>query len=160
MPKLRRVETADHAAVLDLNQRNVVALAPMDEERLHEIERLADRFDVIEVDGEFGGFVVTFGPLSTYDSQNYRWFTQRHDRDFYYLDRIALSASHRRRGLGSFVYDELEAVARPYGRLALEINLVPRNDVSLTFHDRRGYVEVGRLGDAQHLVSLREKRLR
>jgi len=160
VPKLRRVETADHAAVLDLNQRNVVALAPMDEERLHEIERQADRFDVIEVDGEFGGFVVTFGPASTYDSPNYRWFAERHDRDFYYLDRIALAESHRRRGLGSFVYDEIEAVARPYGRLALEINLVPRNDVSLTFHDRRGYVEVGRLGDAQHLVSLREKRLR
>jgi len=30
---------------------------------------------------------------------------------------------------------------------------------SLLFHERRGYVEVGRLGDAQHLVSLMEKRL-
>jgi predicted GNAT superfamily acetyltransferase len=57
------------------------------------------------------------------------------------------------------VYDELEDVARRYGRLALEVNLVPRNDVSLAFHDRRGYVEVGRLGDDAHLVSLMEKRL-
>jgi predicted GNAT superfamily acetyltransferase len=41
----------------------------------------------------------------------------------------------------------------------LEVNLVPRNDVSLAFHDRRGYVEVGRLGDHAHLVSLMEKHL-
>lgn len=159
MPKLRRIEPGDHADVLALNEANVTALAPMDEARLLELDRLADRFDVIDVDGEFGGFVITFGPGTTYDSENYRWFSERHDRRFYYLDRIVLADRHRRQGLGSFVYDELEQVARPYGRLALEVNLVPRNDVSLAFHDRRGYVEVGRLGDEAHLVSLREKKL-
>ena len=159
MPKLRRIEPSDHADVLALNHANVHALAPMDQARLEELDRLADRFDVIDVDGEFGGFVVTFGPGSAYDSENYRWFTERHDRDFYYLDRIVLADAHRRRGIGTFVYDEIEALARPYGRLALEVNLVPRNDISLAFHDRRGYVEVGRLGDETHLVSLKETRL-
>ena len=159
MPKLRRIEPADHAQVLALNEANVEALAPMDEDRLLELDKLADRFDVIDLDGKFGGFVVTFGPGTAYDSENYRWFAERHDRNFYYLDRIVLADSHRRRGLGTFVYDEIERVARAYGRLALEVNLVPRNDVSLSFHDRRGYVEVGRLGDEAHLVSLMEKRL-
>ena len=159
MPKLRRIEPADHAQVLALNEANVEALAPMDEDRLLELDKLADRFDVIDLDGRFGGFVVTFGPGTAYDSENYRWFAERHDRNFYYLDRIVLADSHRRRGLGTFVYDEIERVARAYGRLALEVNLVPRNDVSLSFHDRRGYVEVGRLGDEAHLVSLMEKRL-
>lgn len=158
MPKLRRIEPADHAQVLALNEANVEALAPMDEARLVALDRIADRFDVIDVDGEFGGFVITFGPGSSYDSENYRWFSERH-RDFYYLDRIVLAEEHRRRGLGTFVYDEIEHVARRYGRLGLEVNLVPRNDISLAFHDRRGYVEVGRLGDAAHLVSLMEKRL-
>ena len=159
MPKLRRVEPHDHAEVLALNEANVVKLAPMDEARLLELDKLADRFDVIDVDGEFGGFVITFAPGSAYDSENYRWFTERYDGHFYYLDRIVLADEHRRQGLGSFVYDELEQVARRYGRLALEVNLVPRNDASLAFHDRRGYVEVGRLGDEAHLVSLMEKRL-
>lgn len=159
MPKLRRIRPADHAEVLALNQANVVKLAPMDEARLRQLDGWADRFDVIDVDGEFGGFVVTFAPGSAYDSENYRWFAERHDRSFYYLDRIVLADSHRRQGLGTFVYDELERVARRYGRLALEVNLVPRNDGSLAFHDRRGYVEVGRLGDAAHLVSLMEKEL-
>ncbi|HEX6249206.1 MAG TPA: GNAT family N-acetyltransferase [Nocardioidaceae bacterium] len=158
MPKLRPVDPADHADVLALNDANVVKLAPMDEARLVALERIADRFDVIDVDGEFGGFVITFAPGTSYDSENYRWFSERYDR-FYYLDRIVLEPHHRRQGLGSFVYDELEHVARSYGRLTLEVNLVPRNDASLAFHARRGYVEVGRLGDPAHLVSLMEKRL-
>jgi predicted GNAT superfamily acetyltransferase len=159
VPKLRSVEPGDHADVLALNEANVAALAPMDEARLVELDRLADRFDVLDVDGAFGGFVVTFAPGTSYDSENYRWFTERYDGRFYYLDRIVLAEDFRRRGLGGFVYDELEHVARGYGRLALEVNLVPRNEVSLAFHDRRGYVEVGRLGDEAHLVSLMEKRL-
>lgn len=159
MPKLRPVEYDDHADVLALNAANVVKLAPMDEARLLQLQQWADRFDVVEVDGRFGGFVITFAPGSPYDSENYRWFGERHGDRFYYLDRIVLAVEHRRRGLGTFVYDEIERVARRYGRLALEVNLVPRNDASLAFHDRRGYVEVGQLGDHDHLVAMMEKQL-
>jgi len=145
--------------VLRLNEENVQALAAMDRDRLLALEMWADRFDVVEVDGRFAGFVVTFAPGTAYDSENYRWFTERHDDRFYYLDRIVLDDRFRRRGLGGFVYDEMEDVARKHGRLCLEVNLLPRNDASLAFHDRRGFVEVGRLGDDTHLVSLMEKEL-
>lgn len=157
MPRLRPLSDDDVEAVLALNHRNVAALAPMDESRLRQLQGWADRFDVVEHDGAFAGFVVTFAPGSPYDSENYRWFAERHVRGFYYLDRIVLHESVRRQGLGGFVYDALEAVARRHGRMALEVNLVPRNDASLAFHARRGYAEVGRLGDEQHLVALMEK---
>ena len=158
MPDLRPLRETDVADVLTLNERNVVKLAPMDEARLHELRGLADRLDVLDVDGAFAGFVITFPPGSTYNSENYRWFRERHRR-FYYLDRIVLHEDFRRRGLGGFVYDELERVATPYQRLSLEVNLVPRNDASLAFHEARGYKEVGRLGDEAHLVALMEKSL-
>ncbi len=158
MPDLRPLRETDVADVLTLNERNVVKLAAMDEARLHELRGLADRFDVLDVDGAFAGFVITFAPGTAYDSENYRWFTERHRR-FYYLDRIVLDEGFRRRGLGSFVYDEVERVAAPYKRLALEVNLVPRNDASLAFHEARGYKAVGRLGDHEHLVALMEKSL-
>jgi uncharacterized protein len=157
VPSLRPATDADVAAILALNARNVVKLAPMDAARLDELRALADRVDVVDVDGGFGGFVITFGPGTTYDSDNYRWFTDRHGDGFYYLDRIVLHEDFRRRGLGGFVYDEVEAIARKHGRMALEVNLVPRNDASLAFHRARGYVEVGQLGDEDHLVSLLEK---
>jgi uncharacterized protein len=155
---LRPLRDTDVADVLALNEANVTNLAAMDEAKLHELKNIADRFDVLDVDGGFGGFVITFAQGAPYDSDNYRWFGARHRR-FYYLDRIVLHESFRRRRLGTFVYDEIERVAAPYGLLALEGNLVPRNDASLAFHAGRGYVEVGRLGDEQHLVSMMEKGL-
>ena len=158
MPTLRPITPSDVDDVLALNERNVVKLAPLDGDRLAEIQVWADRVDVLDVDGAFAGFVVTFGPGSPYDSDNYRWFTDRFD-DFYYLDRIVLHEDFRRQGLGGFVYDEVEETARKHGRLALEVNLVPRNDASLAFHASRGFVEVGRLGDDDHLVSLQVKEL-
>lgn len=159
MPALRPITDADHDLVLALNEANVTMLAPLDPDRLRDLEKLADRLDVVELDGEVAGFVITFGPGAAYDSENYRWFAERHGDRFYYLDRIVLDDRFRRRGLGSFVYDAVERLAAPYGRLALEVNLRPRNDVSLAFHDRRGFTEVGRLGGGQKLVSLMEKRL-
>ena len=159
MPVLRRITESDFDDVLALNAVNVQALAPMDEPRLHQLRGWADRFDVVEVDGAFAGFVVTFAAGSAYASENYRWFTDRFGDRFYYLDRIVLDDRFRRRGLGGFVYDDVEGAAARYDRLALEVNLVPRNEPSLAFHGERGYREVGRLGDEEHLVSLMEKRL-
>lgn len=161
--RLRPVSDADRADVLALNEAEVAMLAPMDEPRFHELRGLADRFDVVEVDDAFGGFVLTFTPGSSYDSENYRWFARRHGDRFCYLDRFVLLASQRRRGIGARVYDEVEAAATAYGRITLEVNLIPRNDASLAFHARRGYQEVGRLGNDHghdaHLVSLMEKSL-
>ena len=153
---LRPVTESDHDEVLALNLAEVVKLAPMDQARLLQLQGWADRFDVIEVDGHFGGFVVTVAPGTAYDSENYAWFTERYD-SFYYLDRVVLHPHVRRRGVGGRVYDELESVASAFGRLTLEVNLDPPNDVSLAFHAGRGYAEVGRLGDEGHLVSLMSK---
>ena len=158
MPDLRPLRDTDVADVLTLNHANVSALSPLDESRLWALRQLADRVDILDVEGVFAGFVMTFASGAAYDSGNYRWFSDRHER-FYYLDRIVLVESFRRRGLGGFVYDEVERVATPYGRLCLEVNLVPRNEGSLAFHAARGYVEVGRTGDEEHLVSMMEKQL-
>jgi uncharacterized protein len=155
---LRPLVEDDVADVLALNERNVVKLAPMDEERLAGLRTLADRCDVVDVDGRFAGFVMTFGAGTSYDSENYRWFSQRHE-SFYYLDRIVLHEDFRRQGYGGQVYDLVESVAAPYGRLALEVNVVPPNAASLAFHAARGYREVGRLGDHDHMVVLLEKEL-
>ncbi len=145
--------------LLALNLAEEVFLAPMDPDRLDYLRSRADRLAVVEVDGDPSGFVVTIRPGSDYDSVNYRWFSRRWGEDFYYLDRIALAPSVRRRGVASRVYDEVEALAATYGRLALEVNLLPPNPASLAFHTGRGYAEVGRLGDDDHLVVLLVKDL-
>ena len=68
---------------------------------------------MIDVDGAFAGFVITFAAGSAYDGENFAWFSERYD-DFCYLDRVVIHEDFRRRGLGSLVYDELEsACGRP-----------------------------------------------
>jgi predicted GNAT superfamily acetyltransferase len=157
---LRPIEPRDHAAVLALNHTNVDLLSPLDEVRLHELLTLSDRADVVDVDGAVAGFVMTFGPATTYDSANYVEFTQRYGSEFYYLDRVAIDEAFRRRGLAALVYDEIERVAAPYSRLTLEVNIQPPNEASLAFHLARGFVEVGTLGDQTKAVSLMSKELR
>ena len=158
-PRLRPVTDDDVDDVLALNERNVTALAPLTVDRLDLLRGWADRADVIDVAGRFAGFVLTMPPGTDYDSENYRWFTERYADRFAYLDRIVLHEDFRRRGLGSFVYDAVEAHAAPYTRMVLEVNVMPRNEASLAFHAHRGYLEVGRLGDHLHQVSLMEKPL-
>lgn len=157
--RLRPITPDDVPTILDLNERDVHLLAPMDAARLEQLRGLAERADVIDVEGQVAGFVLTFGPGSDYDSENYRWHAERFGDRFAYLDRIVIATPFRRRGLGRFVYDELESAAMPHGRMTLEVNVDPPNEGSLAFHAGRGYVEVGRLGDPGHVVALMVKEL-
>ena len=98
-------------------------------------------------------------PRANYGSTNYALFSSRYD-DFVYLDRVAVAPAYRGQNVGSRLYDEVE---RRTGALwfTLEVNLRPRNDGSLRFHARKGFVEVGQQEtDYGALVSLMAKRLR
>lgn len=158
-PVLRPIAHHDVPDVLRLNELNVELLAPMDHHRLEQLIAWALRADVIEVDGVAAGFVITFGPGTSYDSLNYQWFSDLYGGDFHYLDRIVLDDRFRRHGLGTAVYDQLEREAASVGRLALEVNVEPPNPASLAFHAGRGYVEVGRLGQPGKTVALLAKHL-
>ncbi len=157
--RLRPLRDDDVPFVLALNDRDVDLLAPLDADRLALLRGWADRADVIELDGRAAGFVVTFGPGTGYDSENYTWFTKRFGDGFYYLDRIVVAAHARRRGIGRFAYDTLEEVGRPFGRMTLEVNVDPPNHGSLAFHEARGYAVLGRRGEPGHVVALMAKEL-
>jgi predicted GNAT superfamily acetyltransferase len=141
---LREVTPADWPALLALNAASVRELSPMDEERLRYILALAHRSVLVERAGEVVAFAIAIAPATDYDSRNYGWFAERYER-FLYLDRIAVAASHRRRGLAAQLYDAMEQAAQPFERMVCDVNIEPPNDASLAFHAFRGYLEVGRL---------------
>jgi predicted GNAT superfamily acetyltransferase len=142
--RLRELAAADRPKVLRLHDESVEVLSEMDEERLEFILSLAHRSLVAELDGEVVGFAIAIAQGTGYDSDNYRWFSERYER-FLYLDRIAVDATRRRHGLGGALYDAMEAKAAASGRMVCEVNVEPPNEVSLAFHRARGYHEVGRL---------------
>jgi predicted GNAT superfamily acetyltransferase len=154
---LRPITEADLDDVVALNERFVHLTAPMDRARLADFVSAADRAAVLDVDGELAGFVLTFAAGAAYDGTHLAWFEERFD-DFCYLDRIVIHEDFQRRGLGTFVYDEIEdGCGRPL--LALEVNIDPPNEPSLAFHRARGFVEVGQSDASGHLVSLMTKTL-
>jgi len=157
---LRPITAADHARVLAWNEAHVELLAPLDEARLAALLGWSETAAVLTHDGRDVGFVLTFGAGTAYDSENYRWFAARNP-DFVYLDRIVVDPAVRRAGLGTRVYDALEADAATRAPVfCLEVNVDPPNDPSLAFHRARGYVEVGRQQAGDHTVALFEKPLR
>jgi uncharacterized protein len=121
-------------------------------ERLRQLLAWSAYAGLVELDRQNAAFVLTFAAGSPYDSDYFRWFAERY-QSFLYLDRIVVRAEYRRQGIGRFVYDAMEQLAVPLGRLACEVNLQPRNDASIAFHQVRGYAEVGQRSDGTGRVS-------
>lgn len=96
--------------------------------------------DTVPEHSNLAGFLVAMTPDLPYDSGNFAWFVERGD-DFVYIDRIAVSPWFRKRGIAARLYADVERWARARGaaRLTCEVNVRPRNESSLAFHDRMGF---------------------
>jgi predicted GNAT superfamily acetyltransferase len=142
MVNIRETSSNDLDAALVLNNANVPALNELDRA---EIERLVSISAVslsAEVDGAFAGFCIVFSPGVDYASLNYQWFSRTYT-DFAYLDRIAVDPTFRRYGIGRGFYAELQQrLTGKFPVLCCEVNVRPRNDASLEFHQSIGFREV------------------
>lgn len=142
---IRPLTLDDAPAVLAINEEIVHHLAPMDEAEYRWFLEVARCAWAAEVDGEVLGFVFVLDPGLPYDSRNYAWFSERFDA-FWYLDRVAIDARARRSGLGTAIYDAVEAgAAAAEVPVLLEVNVSPPNEPSLAFHAGRGYEPLGEL---------------
>jgi predicted GNAT superfamily acetyltransferase len=140
---IRTLTDHDLADVLSLNNASVPEVNELDGAEVGRLAGLAEVALVAEIDGRFAGFCWTIGPEQPYQSLNYTWFSARYT-DFAYLDRIAVSTDFRRFGVGRALYGELVrrfTGIRPV--ILCEVNVRPRNDVSLRFHEGLGFREVG-----------------
>jgi uncharacterized protein len=160
---LRAYAPSDLAAVHAINEAAAPAVASESTDELAHIAAQATIALVVEIDGEVAGFCLVLAPGADYGSVNYRWFGANYD-DFVYLDRVAIATHFQRRGIGQALYAEVERLVverRPDAtHFTLEVNLRPRNDQSLAFHNGLGFVEVGRQeSDHDTTVSLMAKPL-
>jgi uncharacterized protein len=156
---IRDLTAADLLAIHAINEAGTPGVASESPEQLAAITGASCIALVAEVNGVVAGFCQVLPPGAAYSSLNYAWFSARYD-DFVYLDRVAVAPEHRGLGAGSRLYEEVE---RRTGAswFTLEVNLRPRNDGSLRFHARKGFLEVGQQEtDYGALVSLMAKRLR
>ena len=154
---LRKWRPADEPDILWLNAQSVSVLSPLDSARFATLRGMSCLLRVAESDSKVVGFMMGFSDGAAYDSVNYRWFASRLKR-FLYIDRVVVSKECRGTGLGRRFYCEAERWATEHELLwlAAEVDLQPPNTASLQFHDRIGFVEVGRqVAGSDKQVSLR-----
>ncbi len=158
MPIIRELTAEDLDVMLAINQENVPAVGPENEETMRQIFEWSFLALGIEVNQALVGYCLIMKPGLPYGSTNYQWFCDKYD-DFIYLDRVAFTASQQGKGYGSLLYSEVESRSTE-PLFTLEVNLKPRNEGSLRFHHRLGFVEVGQqVSGSGKLVSLMAKTL-
>ncbi len=141
MATIRPLTGDDLPEALAINEANVPAVGSVDADQLVHLFDEASVALAAEDGGRLIGFCIVLAPGADYSSVNYGWFSERYD-DFAYLDRVAVAESYRSRGIGAELYAEVERlVDAPW--FTLEVNVRPRNEGSLRFHERMGFTEVG-----------------
>src|SRR5260370_26097932 len=156
---------SDCPEMLTLNHQSEEFLSPLDRPKLARISNEAEFFQVATSLGGLVGFLLAFLPEADYDNPNFLWFKARYEH-FIYIDRVVISEEFRGRHLGTRLYADLrsEAIARSIPRLVCSIHIDPPNPVSLRFHQKQGFAEVGQqsiedphTGDGKKIVSLQIK---
>lgn len=142
------ISPADEPAVLALNNIHAEELSWLGPERLRHL--IGQAFYSRRI-GSLDAFILAFDHTADYDSPNYLWFRERYPR-FVYVDRIAVAAQARGRGLARCIYMDLFETARRAGHalVTCEVNHEPPNPASDAFHAALGFSEAGQAatGDA------------
>jgi predicted GNAT superfamily acetyltransferase len=140
---IRDVREHELDSVLALNNAAGPAILPLDAARLRVFFETAEYFRIAERDGAIAGFLVGLGSACEHDSDNFRWFRQRHP-EFLYIDRIAVASRRRGGGVGRALYADVQSYAElRYPQLACEVFLEHEADPALLFHGSFGFREVG-----------------
>jgi len=154
---VRPATPEDYDQILKLNEESVHFLSPLSKEKLIHLHQQSEILKVVEVDGVVEAFVLALSEGKDYDSVNYIWFEKNYEK-FLYIDRVVVSLKQQSSGLGKLLYDEVfkhaESVGTPV--VTAEIDIEPPNPVSLKFHEKFGFQEVGQqaVAGGKNIVSL------
>jgi uncharacterized protein len=151
------IKPLDKTHVPDIWSINEEGLPWVGKVSQNEIEQLLD-FSSFTLGGfhedRLQGFVICLPPNTVYSSVNYGWFNQRYD-DFLYVDRIAISSTHRGIGIGAALYKKvIESASKLQIPVLAEVMTAPLNENSMRFHSGFEFAEVGTLNHPAYTVSM------
>ncbi len=147
--------------VLRLNDDSVPHVSRIDSGQMEWFASNAHYFRVVRHEGQLAGFLIGLRPGLPYRSPNYRWFSENY-RDFGYIDRVAVSATARRMGIGSRLYrDFAGSLQGEVDVMTCEVNIRPPNESSMRYHEQQGFVRVAsqETEGGKKEVALMEKQL-
>ncbi|MEP2705099.1 MAG: GNAT family N-acetyltransferase [Roseibium sp.] len=133
----------DLSALLQINNAAVPAVNELTAEQLLDQVGFAITCLVATVEDEPVGLLLCVGDGADYESKNYRWLSERHEK-FAYTDRICVAENQRGKNIGDKLYAALFDHFKGTGRsFVCEVNERPPNPGSLRFHKRLGFEEIG-----------------
>ena len=141
-----------------LNQENTPEVGSLENiESLSRLFELSSTSLLVELEDEIIGFIICFRENSIYGSENYKFFNSKKDK-FIYIDRVVIKSGFRRMGFGTQLYRYLDELAfKDFLPICCEVNSVPKNEISLNFHTKNGFTEVGEKNFHDHSVKYFEK---
>jgi predicted GNAT superfamily acetyltransferase len=155
---IRKILTQDIDTILELNEKSVKVLSPMDKGKLLRLIEISALSAIVEEANQVAGFLLAFTHDVQYESINYEWFNHNYD-SFLYIDRIVIAEPFRAKGMATKLYEYAFdwAVEHSLPRIFAEIDVMPPNEPSLLFHKKFGFKELELLQHNQHkMVSLQE----
>ena len=158
---IRDARDSDMEMLMSINNAAVPNVNTLDRVALEHLRGQASYCRVAINKGNLAGFLIALQPDADYNSQNFIWFREKFEA-FVYIDRVVVAKPYRGLGIGRVFYADIQSHAEQISpRLTCEVNLEPRNDVSLLFHGTSGFLEVGQqvTEDGQKRVSLLAKEL-
>jgi len=141
---LRPAKLSDFDRILQLNEEFVYYLNPMSKDQLSVYNSYAELNLVAEIDGKIEAFVLVFRENTDYGFITYALLKERYEK-FIYVDRIVVSDKCQGLGVGSILYDKIMEHARNTGisLVTAEVDSDPPNPVSLRFHEKFGFKNMG-----------------
>ena len=153
---IRPVESKDINTILELNEKSVKVLSPLNRSALLGLIEMSILTVVVEEDHQVAGFLIGLTHGVAYESINYAWFNNQY-KTFFYVDRIVVSDQFRGQGIASKLYEYVSKWAHEQAlpHIFAEIDVLPPNTPSLLFHQKFGFKELELLKHHEHkMVSL------
>ena len=129
--------------ILKMNQEALPAVSSVSIEDMEHFLYIVDYFRTLKVENKITGFLIALSPGKDYSSLNYKWFEKTYN-SFMYVDRIVIDTNYHRNGLGTSFYNDLETFSiKKSSRITCEVNIRPKNEGSMVFHENYGFEQVG-----------------
>ena len=129
--------------IVKMNQEALPAVSSVNINDMNHFLTIVDYFRSLKIEEKLVGFLIALTPGKEYHSINYKWFEKRFD-SFMYVDRIAIDPSYQGNGLGKAFYNDLVDFSNnKTDRITCEVNIRPKNEGSMIFHEKYGFTEVG-----------------
>jgi predicted GNAT superfamily acetyltransferase len=140
---LKITKLDDAAIVLDINNAAVPDVNRLDATKASWLAEHVVTPGLALVDDQIAGMIAVLSDQSGYNSDYYRWFTDRYE-NFLYIDRVVVLPWARGRGVARQLYQALDDIARERNlAIVADVHSDPPNEPSLSLHRAMGFREIG-----------------